>query len=159
MALAKGVNFLRTSRPKSPVIYGNDEQFPVGGAKVLRQNAGDKELVNWARWLTFVLGVGTIWVAMHFPTVVSAVLFGYAAVGGGLFMPLMLGLLWKDRNGKTYITRHAAMASLFLGSGTVLVFELTPALFKIFGGGIIPGVVRAYPGHQSAPVGRKQRGR
>jgi transketolase len=45
MALAKGVYFLRTSRPKSPVIYGNDEQFPVGGAKVLRQNAGDKVTV------------------------------------------------------------------------------------------------------------------
>jgi transketolase len=42
MALIKGVCFLRTSRPKTPVIYGNDEKFPVGGAKVLRQNAGDK---------------------------------------------------------------------------------------------------------------------
>ena len=42
MALAKGVHFLRTSRPKSPVIYSNDEQFPVGGAKVLRQAASDK---------------------------------------------------------------------------------------------------------------------
>jgi transketolase len=42
MALVKGVCFLRTSRPKTPVIYGNDEQFPVGGAKVLRQAAGDK---------------------------------------------------------------------------------------------------------------------
>jgi len=42
MALAKGIHFLRTSRPKTPVIYGNDEKFPVGGAKVLRQNAGDK---------------------------------------------------------------------------------------------------------------------
>jgi transketolase len=40
MALIKGVCFLRTSRPKTPVIYGNDEQFPVGGAKVLR--TGDK---------------------------------------------------------------------------------------------------------------------
>jgi transketolase len=40
MALGKGVYFLRTSRPKTPVIYGNDEQFPVGGAKVLR--TGDK---------------------------------------------------------------------------------------------------------------------
>src|SRR5277367_3654277 len=40
MALIKGVCFLRTSRPKTPVIYGNDEQFPVGGAKVLRE--GDK---------------------------------------------------------------------------------------------------------------------
>jgi len=42
MALTKGVCFMRTSRPKTPVIYGNDETFPVGGAKVLRQNAGDK---------------------------------------------------------------------------------------------------------------------
>jgi len=43
MALGKGVYFLRTSRPKTPVIYGNDEQFPVGGAKILRQ--GDKVTV------------------------------------------------------------------------------------------------------------------
>jgi transketolase len=40
MAKIKGVCFLRTSRPKTPVIYGNDEKFPVGGAKVLRE--GDK---------------------------------------------------------------------------------------------------------------------
>jgi transketolase len=45
MALGKGIYFLRTSRPKTPVIYNNDEQFPVGGAKVLRQNAGDKATV------------------------------------------------------------------------------------------------------------------
>jgi transketolase len=38
MALIKGVCFLRTSRPKTPVIYGNDEKFPVGGAKVLRED-------------------------------------------------------------------------------------------------------------------------
>jgi transketolase len=42
MALTKGICFLRTSRPKSPVIYNNDEQFPIGGAKILHQNAGDK---------------------------------------------------------------------------------------------------------------------
>ena len=43
MALGKGVYFLRTGRPKTPVIYGNDEQFPIGGAKVLR--TGDKVTV------------------------------------------------------------------------------------------------------------------
>jgi transketolase len=42
VALTKGVCFVRTSRPKTPVIYGNDEQFPIGGAKVIRQSAGDK---------------------------------------------------------------------------------------------------------------------
>ena len=45
MAIGKGVFFLRTSRPKTPVLYNNDEQFPVGGAKVLRQAAGDKVTV------------------------------------------------------------------------------------------------------------------
>src|SRR5262245_46372197 len=45
MALQKGIHYLRTSRPKTPVIYDNGEQFPIGGAKVLRQSAGDKVTV------------------------------------------------------------------------------------------------------------------
>src|ERR1700690_2020831 len=45
IAKQKGICFLRTSRPKTPVIYGNDEKFPIGGAKVLRQNAGDRVTV------------------------------------------------------------------------------------------------------------------
>jgi transketolase len=45
MAKSRGIHFLRTSRPKTPVIYGNDEQFPIGGAKIVRQNAGDKVTV------------------------------------------------------------------------------------------------------------------
>jgi transketolase len=40
-----GVCFLRTSRPKTPVLYKNDETFPLGGAKVLRQGQGDKATV------------------------------------------------------------------------------------------------------------------
>jgi transketolase len=45
MAAHKGVSFLRTSRPKTPVIYSNDEPFPIGGAKVLRESAEDKVTV------------------------------------------------------------------------------------------------------------------
>jgi transketolase len=45
MAVHNGVCFLRTSRPKTPVIYGNDEPFPIGGAKVLRQSENDKVTV------------------------------------------------------------------------------------------------------------------
>jgi transketolase len=45
MAQHRGIFFLRTSRPKTPVIYNNDEAFPVGGAKVLRQSDGDKATV------------------------------------------------------------------------------------------------------------------
>jgi transketolase len=45
MAMHKGICFLRTSRPKTPVIYNNDEPFPIGGAKVLRQAPGDRVTV------------------------------------------------------------------------------------------------------------------
>jgi transketolase len=41
MAYHPGPAYMRTSRPKTPVIYGPDEQFPVGGLKVLRENRSD----------------------------------------------------------------------------------------------------------------------
>ena len=36
-----GPAYIRTSRPKTPVIYGNDETFAIGGLKVLRESADD----------------------------------------------------------------------------------------------------------------------
>ncbi|MFI5274134.1 MAG: transketolase [Ktedonobacterales bacterium] len=41
----KGISYLRTTREKTPVIYGADERFPVGGSKVLRQSGGDRVTV------------------------------------------------------------------------------------------------------------------
>jgi transketolase len=41
MAYHPGPAYMRTSRPKTPVIYGNDEMFPIGGLKVVRQSAND----------------------------------------------------------------------------------------------------------------------
>lgn len=45
MARRAGINYLRTSRPKFPILYNNDEKFPVPGFKVLRQSAQDKVTV------------------------------------------------------------------------------------------------------------------
>ena len=36
-----GIVYLRATRMKTPVLYGNDETFPVGSAKVLRQSDAD----------------------------------------------------------------------------------------------------------------------
>ena len=41
MAQRPGMAYMRTSRPKTPVIYGPDEKFPIGGSKVLRQSDND----------------------------------------------------------------------------------------------------------------------
>ncbi|MGW1541572.1 transketolase [Streptomyces sp. NPDC002309] len=42
MADLDGIRYLRTSRGKTTVIYGPDEEFPVGGSKVLRSGATDR---------------------------------------------------------------------------------------------------------------------
>ncbi len=37
----KGMVYLRAGRPKSPVLYGPEERFPIGGSKILRQSQAD----------------------------------------------------------------------------------------------------------------------
>ena len=41
----RGICYIRTTRPKTPVIYGNDEQFPIGGSKILRNSPNDRATV------------------------------------------------------------------------------------------------------------------
>jgi transketolase len=41
MADLDGISYLRTTRGATPVVYGPDEDFPVGASKVLRHSASD----------------------------------------------------------------------------------------------------------------------
>jgi transketolase len=41
-ARADGIVYIRTTRPKTPVIYANDEEFPIGASKVLRSSEHDR---------------------------------------------------------------------------------------------------------------------
>ncbi|MEM2321078.1 MAG: transketolase [Candidatus Bathyarchaeia archaeon] len=45
MANYNGISYLRTTRPKTPVIYSNDEEFHIGGSKVLRRSKNDEASV------------------------------------------------------------------------------------------------------------------
>ncbi len=36
-----GITYIRTTRPKTPVLYSSDEAFPIGGCKILRQSSDD----------------------------------------------------------------------------------------------------------------------
>jgi transketolase len=42
MADLEGISYIRTTRSATPVIYGPDEEFPVGGCKVLRSSDDDE---------------------------------------------------------------------------------------------------------------------
>jgi transketolase len=45
MAGHRGISYLRTTRMATPVIYGNDEEFVIGGAKVLRRSDHDQATI------------------------------------------------------------------------------------------------------------------
>merc|ERR1711874_626114 len=44
-ANTKGICFVRVSRPATPIIYGNQEQFRIGEAKIVRRSDSDQVLV------------------------------------------------------------------------------------------------------------------
>lgn len=45
MAQRPGISYLRTTRGAYPVLYGEDEEFPIGGTKVLREHDADQVLL------------------------------------------------------------------------------------------------------------------
>jgi len=45
MSKHEGIVYMRTTREKTPVIYSPDEQFPIGGSKVVRQSGNDQVTV------------------------------------------------------------------------------------------------------------------
>ncbi len=45
MARRSGINYLRTSRPKTTILYSKEEKFPVPGFKVPRKSAQDRVTV------------------------------------------------------------------------------------------------------------------
>ncbi len=44
-AAHEGIVYIRTSRPKTPILYDTDETFPIGGCKVIRESSEDKVTV------------------------------------------------------------------------------------------------------------------
>ena len=44
-AAHRGMAYIRTTRPATPLLYPADEEFPIGGSKVLRKSAGDAAAV------------------------------------------------------------------------------------------------------------------
>jgi transketolase len=98
MALAKGVCYLRTSRPKTPVIYNNDEAFPIGGAKVLRQNTGDK--------VTVVAGGVTLFEALKAADVLKNEGVGITVIDAYSIKPLAKDVILAaaKKTGNTVIT-------------------------------------------------------
>ncbi len=45
MAERSGISYIRTTREKTPALYGPGEEFPIGGSKVLRRSDADRATI------------------------------------------------------------------------------------------------------------------
>jgi len=45
LAQSKGMGYLRTTRPKTPLLYSRRDKFPIGGSKVLRNSEKDRATI------------------------------------------------------------------------------------------------------------------
>ncbi|HET8569739.1 MAG TPA: transketolase [Candidatus Limnocylindria bacterium] len=52
MAGLEGISFIRTTREKTPLVYGPDEEFPIGGSKVVRGGGKDDKVAVVAAGIT-----------------------------------------------------------------------------------------------------------
>jgi transketolase len=123
MALAKGICYLRTARPKTAVIYNNDEQFPIGGAKVLRQNVGDK--------VTVVAAGVTLYEALKAADALKNEGIGVTVIDAYSVKPLakdtILAAAQKTNNSVITVEDHYAEGGL----GDAVAGELNPAGIKV----------------------------
>ena len=68
LADQRGISYLRTSRPKTPVIYDSAEGFPIGGSKVVRSSESDRlTIVGAGITLHEALGAADILAAEGIP--------------------------------------------------------------------------------------------
>ena len=52
MAEREGIVYMRTTRANTPIIYGIDEEFPIGGSKVVRGGGAEDKVVVVAAGIT-----------------------------------------------------------------------------------------------------------
>ena len=123
MAAHKGISYLRTSRPKTAVIYNNDEAFPIGGAKVLRQSAEDK--------VTVVAGGVTVYEALKAADALKGEGIGITVIDAYSIKPLgkdvIKGAAQKTRNLIVTVEDHYAEGGL----GDAVAGELSAEGVKV----------------------------
>ncbi|WP_339926206.1 sodium:solute symporter family protein [uncultured Cyclobacterium sp.] len=95
----------------------------------------DKFVMRVSQLFTLVIGVVALVIALQMTNVLELMLYSYAFMVSGLFVPIIAGLFWNMRS------PHAALASMIVGGVTTAVlsllelalpFGLDPNFFGVF---------------------------
>lgn len=106
---------------------------------IYRPNADDKQIVRVAKIGTVVLGAVCVGLALRTISMLVLIFKGaQVAIVGGVFWPILLGMFWKGA------TKSACRITTPVGALVGIVFEFTPGLKDLMGGGAIPGIIAAF---------------
>ncbi|HCP14267.1 MAG TPA: hypothetical protein DIT32_00530 [Peptococcaceae bacterium] len=106
---------------------------------IINPKVDDKSLIKVAKIATVVLGVLCVGLALRPITMLVLIFKGaQVAIIGGIFWPIILGMYWKGA------AKSAARVTTLLGAVVGIVFEFSPGLKTLVGGGAIPGVIAGF---------------
>ena len=99
----------------------------------IKKDMNDKQSMRWSMISTLIIGVTAVILAAMFTTVLDAILYAYAFMVSGLFIPTLGAYFWKRASSV------GAFLSMLLGGGFTLVLMIfeksdhTPAWFSSLG--------------------------
>lgn len=100
-----------------------------------RDAISPKKLLGYTRWLTVLVGAGSVFVALLLPKVLDAILLAYSFMVSGLLVPMLAALYWKRA------TARGALASLVTGGTVAVGLHLVPKRFLGALSGVEPALV------------------
>ncbi len=77
-------------------------------------SSNEKRFLKLSQWLTLVLGIFSLWLASSMQNVLQLMLYSYAFMVSGLFVPVIGAFFWKRSSSL------AAMWAMVIGGGTTI---------------------------------------
>ncbi|KUO75647.1 MAG: sodium:solute symporter [Clostridia bacterium BRH_c25] len=128
LILAAGMSSADSNLNSASVLIVNDLIKPFS------PNSTDKQLVNYAKLLTILIGVFAAIAAIFSSSILGLFSRAYSMAGGGLVPLLLVGLLWKERKNEDFemgkknskVTPWGARIGIVVGSILTQITALGP---------------------------------
>ncbi len=108
--------------------------------RFINPDVTNRQLIAYTRAIVVLLGVLGYIAGNFFPTILEMALWAYTMYGAGITPALLGALLWRRA------TRQGGVASIFVGMGTTLAWEVVGRIRTVDGvPGYLFGLETAYP--------------
>lgn len=109
-------------------------------SKIFKFDMNSQRALNISKFITLIIGIIALLIALRMTTVLDLMLYSYAFMVSGLFIPVLGAILWKKRNAR------AAFWAMLLGGGItitlvagewIMPFGLEPNIFGILASAVV----------------------